>query len=154
MAADKAERYGVPLPQPIDSVRAVLEAHVPEFGSPRNPCDVTAQVVSNPDSLYACDDALASDPTFGAMVIPLVYAYDLTGPWVKVFSELARKHGKAACYVWLTQWLDGAGAREAEEDTRLALFRSMDRCFATLSAWHQREQRRARDSHHARARST
>jgi acetate---CoA ligase (ADP-forming) len=143
MAADKAELYGVPLPQPIDAVREVLEAHVPEFGSPRNPCDVTAQVVSNPESLYACGDALASDPTFGAMVIPLVYAYDLTAPRVKVFSELARKHGKAACYVWLTQWLDGAGAREAEEDSRLALFRSMDRCFATLAAWQRREQRRA-----------
>jgi 3-hydroxyacyl-CoA dehydrogenase/acyl-CoA synthetase (NDP forming) len=144
MAADKAERYGVPLPQPIDTVRDVLEAHVPEFGSARNPCDVTAQVVSNPESLYACGNALASDPTFGALVIPLVYAYDLTAPRVKVFSELARKHGKAACYVWLTQWLDGAGAREAEEDARLALFRSMDRCFATLAAWHQRELRRAR----------
>ncbi len=143
MAADKAELYGVPLPQPIDAVRAVLESHIPEFGSARNPCDVTAQVVSNPESLYACGDALASDPTFGTLVIPLVYAYDLTGPRVRIFSELARKHGKAACYVWLTQWLDGAGSREAEEDPRLALFRSMDRCFATLAAWQHRERRRA-----------
>ncbi|MEI7783135.1 MAG: acetate--CoA ligase family protein [Betaproteobacteria bacterium] len=149
MAADKAELYGVPLPQPIDSVRAVLEEHVPEFGSARNPCDVTAQVVSNPASLQACGDALMSDPTFGAVVIPLVYAYGNTASRVKIFSDMAKKHGKAACYVWLSQWLDGTGARDAEHDDRLALFRSMDRCFATLAAWHGREQRRARGARSA-----
>ena len=143
MAADKAELYGVPLPQPIDSVRDILEAHVPEFGSARNPCDVTAQVVSNPASLQACGNALMSDPTFGAVVIPLVYAYGATASRVKIFSDMAQHHGKAACYVWLSQWLDGTGTREAEQDERLALFRSMDRCFATLAAWQWREQRRA-----------
>ena len=143
MAADKAELYGVPLPQPIDSVRAILEAHVPEFGSARNPCDVTAQVVSNPASLQACGNALMSDPTFGAVVIPLVYAYGNTASRIKIFSDMAKEHGKAACYVWLSQWLDGAGTREAEQDDRLALFRSMDRCFAALAAWQWREQRRA-----------
>ena len=143
MAADKAELYGVPLPQPIDSVRHILEAHVPEFGSARNPCDVTAQVVSNPASLQACGNALMSDPTFGAVVIPLVYAYGSTASRIKIFSDMAQQHGKAACYVWLSQWLDGAGTREAEQDERLALFRSMDRCFATLAAWQWREQRRA-----------
>ena len=143
MAADKAELYGVPLPQPIDSVREILEAHVPEFGSARNPCDVTAQVVSNPASLQACGNALMSDPTFGAVVIPLVYAYGTTASRIKIFSDMAQQHGKAACYVWLSQWLDGAGTREAEQDEHLALFRSMDRCFATLAAWQWREQRRA-----------
>ncbi len=143
MAADKAELYGIPLPQPIDSVRQVLEAHIPEFGSARNPCDVTAQVVSSPEALYACGDALMSDPTFGTVVIPLVYAYGTTSSRARIFSDLALKHGKMACYVWLTQWLDGDGAREAEEDSRLALFRSMDRCFAALAAWRRREERRA-----------
>lgn len=143
MAADKAELYGVPLPQPIDAVRKVLETHIPEFGSARNPCDVTAQVVSNPEALYACGDALMSDPTFGTVVIPLVYSYGTTSSRAKIFSDLAIKHGKMACYVWLTQWLDGHGAREAETDSRLALFRSMDRCFAALAAWRKREERRA-----------
>ena len=150
MAADKAELYGVPLPQPIDSVREILEAHVPEFGSARNPCDVTAQVVSNPASLQACGNALMSDPTFGAVVIPLVYAYGSTASRVKIFSDMAQHHGKAACYVWLSQWLDGTGTREAEQDERLALFRSMDRCFATLAAWQWREQRRGNGVREAR----
>ncbi len=61
MAADRAEQFGVPLPQPSDAVREVLLAHIPEFGSARNPCDVTAQILANPESLNACADALLGD---------------------------------------------------------------------------------------------
>ena len=39
MAADRAEQYGVSLPQPNDAVREILLSHIPEFGSARNPCD-------------------------------------------------------------------------------------------------------------------
>jgi len=61
MAADKAERYGISLPQPSEEVRRILEANIPDFGSARNPCDVTGQVVNNPLSMPACSDALLSD---------------------------------------------------------------------------------------------
>jgi acetyl-CoA synthetase len=42
MSADKAEARGVPLPQPTPPVQAILESRIPDFGSARNPCDVTA----------------------------------------------------------------------------------------------------------------
>ena len=67
MAADKAELHGVTLPQPGAAARASLAAQVPEFGSPRNPCDVTAQVISDPKALLACVEALLGDPAFGAL---------------------------------------------------------------------------------------
>ena len=44
-----ADQHGVPLPQPDPEVRAVLEARIPEFGAARNPCDVTAQVINDPE---------------------------------------------------------------------------------------------------------
>ena len=43
-------------------VRDMLMAHIPEFGSARNPCDVTAQILANPESLDVCADALLGDP--------------------------------------------------------------------------------------------
>lgn len=144
MAADKAELHGIPLPQPSDPVRAVLEAHIPEFGSARNPCDVTAQVLANPQSIGACGDALMSDAAYGAIVIPQVYSYDPAIPRIKTFSDLAEKHGKMTCNVWITEFLEGPGAREAERAPRMALFRSMDRCFAALAAWHRRDAERKR----------
>lgn len=143
MSADKAELHEVPLPQPIAATRAVLEARIPDFGSPRNPCDITAQVLSDPESMFACADALMSDPTYGTVVMAQPHAYDFATPRIKVLSGLAQRHGRMACNVMVSQWKAGPGTRESDVDPRVALFRSMDNCFATLAAWHAREARRS-----------
>ena len=143
MAADKAEAHGIPLPQPSDPVRRVLEEHIPDFGSVRNPCDVTAQVVNNPQSLWACGEALMSDAAYGALVMPQPVAFDFHKPRIAALSEMSKRHGKITCNVLISAWLQGPGSLEAELDPHVALFRSMDRCFATLAAWQQREQKRA-----------
>jgi acyl-CoA synthetase (NDP forming) len=144
MAADRAEQHGVPLPQPTPEVRTILESRIPEFGSSRNPCDVTAQVLSDPESLGICASALLSDPQYGVLVAPLTYGYAPSAKRPEVYSALAERHGKMACIVWQTEWQDGPGVVEANRCDRVALFRSMNACFAALAAWHRRaEQRRA-----------
>lgn len=148
MAADKAERHGVPLPQPGADTRAVLESRIPEFGSPRNPCDVTAQVLNDPESLRACALALLGDNQYGTLVVPHVLAYDVATERMKAISALAAPFGKPVCNVWLTEWWEGPGAQETEQDPHTAMFRSMDRCFATLAAWHAREERRRAGPRH------
>lgn len=141
MAADKAELHGVPMPQPSDPVRAILETHIPDFGSARNPCDVTAQVVNNPLSLRACADALLGEPSYGALVLPQPVAFGPHVDRIPAFSELSAKHGKITCNVLVSQWLQGPATREAETDPNVALFRSMDRCMRALAAWHRRHDR-------------
>ena len=143
MAADKAERHRIALPQPAPETTAILESRIPEFGSPRNPCDVTAQVITDPESFRACCQAVLADPAYGALVTPLVYSYAPTVKRLPVMSELAEQSGKIVCNVWLTEWPGGPGARETQADPHLALFRSMEGCFATLAAWHVRADRRA-----------
>jgi acetate---CoA ligase (ADP-forming) len=143
MAADRAEQHGVPLPQPTPEVRAILESRIPEFGSSRNPCDVTAQVLSDPESLAICADALLGDPQYGVLVSPLTYGYAPSAKRPQVYSALAEQHGKMACVVWQTEWQDGPGVVEANRCERVALFRSMNACFAALAAWHGRAARRA-----------
>ncbi len=44
LAADAAERYGVPLQFAPDDVQAALKAHMPPFGSAKNPVDLTGMV--------------------------------------------------------------------------------------------------------------
>lgn len=144
MAADKAEIHGVPLPQPAPYVRAVLESHIPAFGSANNPCDVTAQVTNNPESLWACGDALMSDTSYGAIVVPQPVAFAPHVPRIAAFSELSAKHGKVTCNVTISEWLQGPATAEAEADPRVAQFRSMDRCFSVLAAWQLRHTRRRR----------
>jgi acyl-CoA synthetase (NDP forming) len=144
MAADKAELHGVSLTQPSEQVRRVLESNIPDFGSARNPCDVTGQVVNNPQSMLACGEALLSDPNYGALIVPQTLAYDANKPRVAAFRQLSRQYGKITCNVLLSGWLQGPGTLDAEVDTNVALFRSMDRCFRTLAAWHHRADRLAR----------
>jgi acyl-CoA synthetase (NDP forming) len=139
MAADHAEARGIPLPQPGPEAQAVLDSRIPDFGSARNPCDVTAQVLNDPGSLRDCVGALMADPAYGAVIVPNGFAYDFATPRFRMMGELAAAHGKPGCVVWTTQWLEGPGAREAEGEERVALFRSMDRCMAAIRAWHARD---------------
>ncbi len=138
MAADRAEPHGVPLPQPGPEAQAVLAARIPEFGSARNPCDVTAQVLTDPGSLRDCMAALLADPAYGALLLPNGFAYDVATPRFRLLDDLAARHGKVGCVVWTSQWLECPGAREAEATERVALFRSMDRCMAAIAAWQAR----------------
>jgi acetyl-CoA synthetase len=140
MAADQAELHGVALPQPAPQTTLILEAHIPEYGSARNPCDVTAQVITDPESLNNCAKALFADPAFAALVVPSVYAYAPAAKRIPVLSAAAVAEGKLVCNVWANEWLEGPGAIEAERDPNTALFRSMDRCFATLAQWLARSQ--------------
>ncbi len=143
MATDRAEQHNVSMPQPTPEVKAILETRIPEFGSSRNPCDVTAQVLGDPESLGICANALLSDPQYGVLVSPLTYGYAPSAKRPQVYSALAEQHGKMACVVWQTEWQDGPGVVEANECERLALFRSMNACFAALAAWHWRADKRA-----------
>ncbi len=143
MAADRAEQFGVPLPQPPEHVRDILTTHIPEFGSARNPCDVTAQILANPESLNACADALLGAAEYGALVVPQTYGYAPAAKRIPVYESLAEKHGKIVCLAWQTEWLEGPGVKEAEESEHVAFFRSMPSCFAALAAWHWRGAKRA-----------
>lgn len=139
MAADKASAYGVPLPQPPEAVRDLLKAHLPEFGSPRNPLDLTAQLVAVPQSLHACTSAILAVPDYGAIVFPHPLAQETSTQRLRVVNDLARQSGKIACIPWVTEWLEGPGASEAEQMTHAAVFRSTAACFAALRArtwWH------------------
>ncbi len=144
MAADRAEQHGVPMPQPAPEVKAILETRIPEFGSSRNPCDVTAAVLSDPESLGICAGALLSDPQYGVLVSPMTYGSAPSAKRPLVYNDLAIQHGKMACVVWQTEWQDGPGVVEANQCERVALFRSMNACFVALAAWNERAARRAR----------
>ena len=76
------------------------------------------------------------------MVTSHAYAYESATSRLPVFARATARHGKITCNVWAPEWLGGPGAFETESDPHLALFHSMDRCFATLAAWHWRDDRR------------
>jgi acyl-CoA synthetase (NDP forming) len=120
-------------------VQQILASVIPEFGCTRNPCDVTGQVVSNPQSLWECADALLSDAAYGALIAPQTVVSETN--WqarIEALQKVSEQRGKITCNVLLSNWLQGPGLYESERHTHVAVFRSMDRCFRTLAAWHHR----------------
>lgn len=145
IAAAKAEAAGLELPQPDDSMRAVLAAEVPDFGSTANPCDVTAQVLNKFDSFARCMAAFLDRPEYDALVIPVAYAHPQLSirRYNQVTKFAAKYPSKIVCAIWFAEWLEGPGSREYETDPRMALFRSTARCMKVLAEWHRRAERAA-----------
>jgi acyl-CoA synthetase (NDP forming) len=144
MAADKAAAHGVPMPQPLEATAVKLRAIVPEFGVARNPCDPTGQVLNVPESFGQCCRALLADPQYGALVVPgTVAVMETAKDRVPAMAAMAREQAKPVALVWLSEWLQGPGADEYTRDGKIPVFRSMERCFGAIAAWHALADRRS-----------
>ena len=110
MAADHAEALGLDMPQPAPETERVLRSAIPDFGAPRNPCDLTAQVATNPAMFDACMDAMLADAQYGVVVMPMVYSHHATTQGrMEGMRPHARKHGKPLCIAWIPEQLEGPG---------------------------------------------
>jgi acyl-CoA synthetase (NDP forming) len=136
-AADAATCHGVALPQPDPQVLAELGKHIPDFVTIRNPCDVTAQNGNNPEAFNDCVRALAASDLYGAMVVPQTYSWRGTEERIEGLARAAAESSKPVCLVWMSEDLAGPSARLIEQ-SNMAFFRSMDRCFGAIALWHER----------------
>ena len=143
MAADAAEIYGIPMPQPRPETLDVLKARIPEFGSTTNPFDVTAQVMNDPECIPSCARALGVDDTFGAILIPAPYSSAAGVLRVPLWGEIARSSGKPIIHAWISDWLQGPTSIELAQEPGVIVVRSMDRAMANLAAWHWLSAKRA-----------
>lgn len=143
MSADSAELAGVPMPQPTPEVVARLKQLIPPFVPARNPCDVTAGVINDMDTLLSCADALLGDPNYGALLYGYTYAYDVATRRQPHLSAIAKKHGKPLIYVWMSELREGPGNREAVADPNVIVVHSMRRAMELVRLWTQRADRLA-----------
>jgi len=134
--ADKAEQHGVALPPLGEDTAKALQGLVPGFGSVANPADLTAEVLKTKETFVGCFEAFAADPSFDALIVPLVFANpESSGARTPVMSEIAKRTGLPIVGVWLNDWLEGPGSRILDADDRASIFRSSDHCFEAIAAW-------------------
>lgn len=147
IAADSAARYQVPLPQAGPQAQTILDANIPDFGSSRNPCDLTAQVLNSPQSFVSCVQAILDDPSYGILILPQVTAEpELAVKRYQAIASMAETSTKPICIPWLSEWLESEAAVCYATDPRITFFRSMDRCFKTIGLWHEWHAIRARQT--------
>ena len=134
-ATDAAEDAGVPLPAPSAEATKVLKARIPEFGSAANPVDVTAQVLSDRQSLVDCLEAVLDQDDYGALVVPHPIAIETSIPRLQLMGGLAAKAGKPVVIPWMSGALEGPGLVEAEMAPNTVVFHNMRYCMTALAEW-------------------
>jgi acyl-CoA synthetase (NDP forming) len=143
ICADKAEAHGVRLPPLEVKTATALHQVVPDFGSVANPSDLTAEVLKTSESFGFCLDAFVNDSGFSALVIPMIFAHaSSSGARAATIAETAAGTDRPLAVVWMNEWYQGPGSELLDADPKVCMFRSADRCFATLRAWFDWHERR------------
>jgi acetate---CoA ligase (ADP-forming) len=136
ICADKAEAHGVPLPPLEAKTASALHEVVPDFGSVANPSDLTAEVLKTSKTFGFCLDAFLNDSGFSALVMPMIFAHaSSSGARAPAIVEAASRTDRPLAVVWMNEWYQGPGSELLDADPKVCMFRSADRCFATLKAW-------------------
>jgi acetyltransferase len=100
MLADKCEGLGLAVPEITGATRARLEEHLPSFGSPRNPVDLTAQAGGDPSMPLRCLRALLEDDNTDVVLTDALFHH---GDATKLASELVeiyRSTSKPIVLLW------------------------------------------------------
>jgi acetate---CoA ligase (ADP-forming) len=147
ICADKAEQHGVPLPALEAKTASALHEVVPDFGSVANPSDLTAEVLKTSETFGFCLDAFLNDSGFSALVMPMIFAHSSSsGARAPTIVEAAARADRPLAVVWMNEWYQGPGSELLDADPKVCMFRSADRCFATLRAWLDWHEYRGRQS--------
>jgi acetate---CoA ligase (ADP-forming) len=144
ICADKAEVHGIALPALEAATDRALREVVPDFGSVANPSDLTAEVLKTSETFGFCLDAFLNDSGFSALVLPMIFAHvSSSGARAPTIVETAARSDQPLAVVWMNEWYQGPGSELLDADPRVCMFRSADRCFATLREWFDWHERRA-----------
>lgn len=136
ICADKAEQHGVLLPALEARTASALKEVVPDFGSVANPSDLTAEVLKTSETFGFCLDAFLNNSGFSALVMPMIFAHSSSsGARAPTIVEAAACTDRPLAVVWMNEWYQGPGSGLLDADPKVCMFRSADRCFATLRAW-------------------
>jgi acyl-CoA synthetase (NDP forming) len=154
ICADKAQAHGVLLPPLEVKTASALHEVVPDFGSVANPSDLTAEVLKTSETFGFCLDAFVNDSGFSALVMPMIFAHaSSSGARAPTIVETAARTDRPLAVVWMNEWYQGPGSELLDADPKVCMFRSADRCFATLRAWFDWHERRTRRQTRATRRS-
>ncbi len=133
--ADQCDRRGLSVPALPRDVREEIERHIPPFGASRNPVDLTAQVINDPEGFPACLEAALETPEvdMAAVVISMI-----TGQAGRRMAEdLARVYAatdKPMACCWLIDRVHGGESMDFLRRQGVPLFQSPRRCVSALAA--------------------
>ncbi|HPJ24755.1 MAG TPA: acetate--CoA ligase family protein [Synergistaceae bacterium] len=130
---------GLEVPRLSEKLRRRIEPYIPIYGSSKNPVDVTAQIMEEPEGYISCLQALAESGEVDMLLavhtmLSQSSAAKLTDQLIWLWNNSSFPLG--CC--WLTDDLHGSEARKKIREAGIPLFRSprsMARAFGALAKW-------------------
>jgi len=143
MAADKADLYRLPLPEPLPETKSALASRLPSFAAIANPADVTAESIRDPSMYQECVQRFAADPQFASVIVLMPSAHgEAAVSRATALVQVAAQIDTPLSLVWMNEWYEGIGSAVYDGSTSLAMFRSLDRCMDAHRAWLDYHRRR------------
>lgn len=99
--ADDCERFGLAVPEFDPSTVESLRKKLPSFGSPINPVDLTAQVLTDSATFSDCIRCAIDDPNTDAVVIFIGLLEHLKDMLIKPIEALDRETDKPILVTWM-----------------------------------------------------
>ncbi|HET8576079.1 MAG TPA: acetate--CoA ligase family protein [Methylomirabilota bacterium] len=106
LMADRCEELGLQVPELTEETCAALRKVVPAFGAVKNPVDITAQFIADPELLVRALDLVLADPRVDATVFYLGLMERAAAKIAADLAAIAKRSPKPLLVAW-------AGAPEA-----------------------------------------
>ncbi|OLT23135.1 hypothetical protein BJF78_07145 [Pseudonocardia sp. CNS-139] len=131
LTTDAAEANGLVVAPWDETWQARMADVIPPFGSPVNPIDVTASLISEPDLLGRALDLALEHPGTDAIVVVLTNVERGSNAVVEALREAADRTAKPLVVVWI-----GGSGRPAQTLTAAGVptYRDPQRAVAALAA--------------------
>ena len=101
LMADRAEELGLEVPVLGEDTQARLRATIPPFGISKNPVDLTAQFIADPDVLSKSVKIALADPGIDGAVIWFQLMHAFADELIDALLELKRSARKPFVVCWL-----------------------------------------------------
>lgn len=135
LMADRCDEEGLVVPAFSGELQARLAPYLPVFGSTRNPVDMTAQVINDPQGFPACLDAVLESPeTDMAVVVVSMITGEAGRQMAADLARAARKARKPLVCCWMINEEQGGSFLSYLRRRKVPLFQSPRRCARALGA--------------------
>ena len=102
MAADQLEKYNVPFARLKPDTVEALQSILPSFAAVRNPLDITAQYLNQPDLFARCVRVLAAAEEVGVIMPSLAMVGDNAARFARDIVEVTEETGVPMAVAWST----------------------------------------------------
>lgn len=136
MTADALADCGIELPAPQPATLSRLKATLPAFGISRNPIDITAQYINDPELFPSILSTLEQASEFDAIVVSLAM---VARSRTEQFAQDIVRFRATSNVPVITSWIGASLTYEGQAVLRehgVPMFQRLETAAAALAAWH------------------